>query len=157
MDKFIISRDGNLTAVNLEISAITKGPHVNRVPIQTISNLAPFGALIISIIFVIYFAVRFYILEGFLLRKIYGKTYTQMDETTRRGFVNHHIAGVTKILILIVAAYPFIAVAFGTYISHTLSILSCMSHFVSLTFQFQVQVISTALLRVQNMLLWETY
>lgn len=33
-----------------------------------------------------------------------------MDETTRRGFVNHHIAGATKILILIIAAYPFIAV-----------------------------------------------
>ena len=36
-----------------------------------------------------------------------------MGETVRRGFVNHHIAGTTKIVILVVAAYPFIDVAFG--------------------------------------------
>ncbi|KAH6716427.1 hypothetical protein BKA61DRAFT_603117, partial [Leptodontidium sp. MPI-SDFR-AT-0119] len=48
--------------------------------------------------------MRFYILERFLLQKVYGKTYTQMNETTRRGFVNHHIAGATKILILVLAA-----------------------------------------------------
>jgi len=48
------------------------------------------------------------------LKKAYGKIYTQMNETTRRGFVNHHIAGATKLLILVLAAYPFIDVAFGT-------------------------------------------
>jgi hypothetical protein len=95
------------------------GPHVLRVPLETISVLAPFSALVISIIFVIYFCIRFYILEGFLLRKAYGKIYTSMDETTRRGFVNHHIAGGTKILVLIVAAYPFIDVAFGTANFHS--------------------------------------
>ncbi|KAH6664163.1 hypothetical protein B0J14DRAFT_706607 [Halenospora varia] len=80
---------------------------------------APFSALIISLIFVIYFLIRFYILEGFLLKSLYAKVYTQMDETTRRGFVNHHIAGSTKILILISAAYPFIHVAFGNATFHT--------------------------------------
>lgn len=69
-------------------------------------------------IFVIYFLIRFYILEGFLLKNLYAKVYTQMDETTRRGFVNHHIAGSTKILILISAAYPFIHVAFGNATFH---------------------------------------
>lgn len=113
MDNFITSRNNNSTAVNFDLPPIMKGPHVNRIPVQTISKLAPFGALIISIIFVVYFAIRFYVLEGFLLKRIYGKTYTQMNETTRRGFVNHHIAGTTKIMILIIAAYPFIAVAFG--------------------------------------------
>jgi hypothetical protein len=87
-------------------------PHITRVPNETLSILAPFGALIISIIFVIYFLIRQYILEGFLLKKIYGKTYTRMDEVTRRGFVNHHIAGGTKILILVVAVYPFLDVLF---------------------------------------------
>ncbi|KAE8453203.1 hypothetical protein EG329_011270 [Mollisiaceae sp. DMI_Dod_QoI] len=96
-----------------------KGPHVTHVPVQTISKLAPFSALIISIIFVNYFIIRFYILEGFLLRKIYGKIYTQMDDNTRRGFLNHHIAGSTKIFILVLAAYPFIDVAFGTANFHT--------------------------------------
>ncbi|KUJ12275.1 uncharacterized protein LY89DRAFT_204393 [Mollisia scopiformis] len=96
-----------------------KGPHVTKVPLQTISKLAPFSALIISIIFVVYFVVRFYVLEGFLLRRLYGETYTRMDETTRRGFVNHHIAGSTKLLILVLAAYPFVDVAFGTANFHT--------------------------------------
>lgn len=98
---------------------LPKGPHVTRVPLQTISRLAPFSALIISIIFINYFIIRFYILEKFLLRKLYGKIYTRMDDVTRRGFVNHHIAGATKILILIMAAYPFVDVAFGTANFHT--------------------------------------
>jgi hypothetical protein len=42
-----------------------------------------------------------------------------MDETTRRGFINHHIAGATKILISILATYPFIDVAFGSATFHT--------------------------------------
>lgn len=63
--------------------------------------------------------VRFYILEGFLLERCYGKIYTRMDETVRRGFVNHHIAGATKILILVLAAYPFVDVAFGSANFHT--------------------------------------
>jgi hypothetical protein len=98
---------------------VLKGPHVVHVPLQTISVLAPFSALIISIIFVVYFAIRFYVLEGFLLKRLYGKIYTNMDETTRRGFVNHHIAGATKILILVVAAYPFVDVAFGSATFHS--------------------------------------
>ncbi|KAG6354120.1 hypothetical protein INS49_005091 [Diaporthe citri] len=88
-------------------------------PLTTISILAPFSALIMSIVFVVYFAIRFYVLEGFLLKRIYGATYTTMDETVRRGFVNHHIAGGTKILILVAAIYPFISVVFGTATFHT--------------------------------------
>jgi len=92
--------------------ASPKGPHVISIPSQKISRLAPFSALILSIVVVVIFLIRFYILESFLLRRIYGSVYTRMDDTTRRGFVNHHIAGASKILILILAAYPFIAVAF---------------------------------------------
>jgi hypothetical protein len=66
-----------------------------------------------------YFFIRFYILEGFLLKWCYGKIYTSMNDTTRRGFVNHHIAGATKILILVVAAYPFVDVAFGSATFHS--------------------------------------
>ncbi|TVY35381.1 hypothetical protein LOCC1_G006522 [Lachnellula occidentalis] len=96
-----------------------KGPHIKNVPLESISKLAPYSALILCIIFIIYFLFRFYILESFLLRKVYGKTYTQMDETTRRGFVNHHIAGGTKVAILILAAYPFIDVVFMTGTLHS--------------------------------------
>ncbi|KAJ5335055.1 hypothetical protein N7452_007458 [Penicillium brevicompactum] len=79
-----------------------------------ISVLAPFSALIISITLVIFFLIRYYVLEGFLIRRIYGSIYTDMTELNRRGFINHHIAGVTKLIILIVAAYPFVSVTFGS-------------------------------------------
>jgi len=105
-----MSRDINGTLM----SGTTKGPHVTKVPLEPISRLVPFSALIMSIIFVNFFLIRFYLLEGFLLKRAYGKLYTQMNETTRRGFVNHHIAGATKLSILVLAAYPFIDVAFGT-------------------------------------------
>ncbi|KAJ5305965.1 hypothetical protein N7508_004980 [Penicillium antarcticum] len=78
-----------------------------------ISILAPFSALIISITLVIFFLMRFYILENFLIRRAYGSIYTEMSELNRRGFINHHIAGFTKIIIFIVAAYPFICITFG--------------------------------------------
>ncbi|KAH6680865.1 hypothetical protein B0J14DRAFT_614296 [Halenospora varia] len=94
-------------------------PHISKLENGSISNLAPFGALIISIIFVIYFVIRFYLLEGYLLKSIYGKTYTSMSELVRRGFVNHHIAGATKLTILIFAAYPFIDVVFGSASLHS--------------------------------------
>lgn len=91
--------------------------HPHPIPLGTkqlgpISDLAPFSALIISLVLVIFFLVRFYVLEGFLIRRLYGSIYTEMSELNRRGFVNHHIAGVTKVIILVVAAYPFISVAF---------------------------------------------
>ena len=78
-----------------------------------ISILAPFSALIISVALVIFFLIRYYVLEGFLIRRAYGSIYTDLSELNRRGFINHHIAGVTKIVILIVAAYPFICITFG--------------------------------------------
>ncbi|KAH0556955.1 hypothetical protein GP486_005256, partial [Trichoglossum hirsutum] len=94
-------------------------PRIAHIPNTTISKLAPFSALIISIIFVVYFVIKYYVLEGFLLRRIYGSTYTNLDNVNSRGFVNHHIAGATKITILIMAAYPFIAVAMGIRSLHS--------------------------------------
>ncbi|KAE8356833.1 hypothetical protein BDV28DRAFT_41288 [Aspergillus coremiiformis] len=86
---------------------------LHSITLQPISRLAPFSALIISIVLVVLFLIRFYILEGFLIKRIYGATYTNLSELNRRGFINHHIAGLTKILILIVAAYPFIMIILG--------------------------------------------
>jgi hypothetical protein len=100
-----------MTSTNGTVTATPKkGPHITHVERQSISKLAPFSALIISIIFICYFLIRFYILEKFLLKRIYGKKYTELNDTARRGFVNHHIAGATKIVILLIAAYPFIYV-----------------------------------------------
>jgi hypothetical protein len=87
--------------------------HLKTRPLEPISKLAPFAALIISIILVIFFLIRFYILEGFLIPWFYGHTYTDLNETNRRGFINHHIAGATKFVIFLVAVYPFICVSSG--------------------------------------------
>lgn len=81
-------------------------------PLEQISVLAPFSALMISVILVVFFFIRFYLLEGFLLRRLYGRIYADMNESARRGFVNHHIAGVIKMTILAIAIHPFINVAF---------------------------------------------
>ncbi|KAJ5887555.1 hypothetical protein N7495_007596 [Penicillium taxi] len=87
-------------------------------PLEPISTLAPFSGLLISIILILFFLIRFYCLEK-LLPWIYGDLYANLSETNRRGFINHHIAGPTKILILIIAAYPFISVTFCHSTFHT--------------------------------------
>lgn len=96
-----------------DLAARHAGENLQKKPLEPISKLAPFSALIISITMVIFFLIRYYILEGFLIKKIYGRIYTDLDDKNRRGFINHHIAGVTKIIILAVAAKPFVCVTFG--------------------------------------------
>lgn len=95
------------------------GNHIKTFPTSKISNLAPYSALILSVTLITLFLVRFYVLELFLLPRIYGSKYTNLDEVNRRGFLNHHIAAATKILILAVGVYPFFAIAFGDAHFHT--------------------------------------
>ena len=95
------------------------GGHIRHSPVTSISELAPYSALILSIVLVVLFLIRFYILQRFLLEKLHGSTYTQLDDATRRSFLNHYIAGATKLTILIVALYPFASVTFGTANFHT--------------------------------------
>ncbi|KAJ7725433.1 hypothetical protein DFH07DRAFT_1002660 [Mycena maculata] len=98
--------------------------HIRKFPLTSISMLSSYTGLILSVVFLVLFLIKFYILELFLLQKIYGTKYTELDEVNRRGFVNHHIAGAKpstslKITILILAVYPFGAVVFGTAGFHT--------------------------------------
>ncbi|KAL6719995.1 hypothetical protein ACLMJK_001916 [Lecanora helva] len=86
--------------------------HIQHMALIPISKLAPFSMLILSIVLVILFLIKQFIFEGFLMRRLYKSMYTSLDDTARRGFINHHIAGGTKALILVVAVYPFIRVAF---------------------------------------------
>lgn len=88
------------------------GDHIRHAPVSSISFLARYSALILCIVLVVLFLIRFYILQRFLLRKLYGSKYTKLNDVDQRSFLNHHIAGATKLIILIVAAYPFGAVAF---------------------------------------------
>lgn len=92
---------------------------IQHKPLEPISVLAPFSALIISIALVVFSLIRLYVLENFLIKWAYGSIYTDLNEINRRGFVNHHIAGVSKILILIVAVYPFVNVTFCEATFHT--------------------------------------
>jgi len=93
--------------------------HISHSPAISISKLAPYSALILSIVLVVLFLIRFYVLQRFLLEKLHGSIYTQLDDVNRRSFLNHYIAGATKLAILIIAVYPFGSVAFGTANLHT--------------------------------------
>ncbi|KAI1908589.1 hypothetical protein LOZ53_006876 [Ophidiomyces ophidiicola] len=82
-------------------------------PLEPISRLAPYCGLIISTIFVILFFTRYHLLERCLIPRLYGRVYTDLSDLNRRGFINHHIAGATKAIILVLAIYPFVAVVSG--------------------------------------------
>ncbi len=53
------------------------------------------------------------------MKRFYGEIYTRLSDVNRRGFVNHHMAGGMKIIMIVVAAYPFIAVTFGRSSVHS--------------------------------------
>ncbi|KAF2404725.1 hypothetical protein EJ06DRAFT_487711 [Trichodelitschia bisporula] len=88
-------------------------PHIAVIPNQQISNLTAYSGLIITIWMVILFFIRFYILEGFIFPRFYGRKWRDMDDPLKRGFMNHHIAGGVKIVLLIAGAKPFVNVVFG--------------------------------------------
>jgi hypothetical protein len=93
-------------------------PKVTMIVNEEISALAPYAGLILTISLVIIFLVRYYIFEGFLLLRLYGKTYTNLDDNRRRGFINHHVAAVCKIVVLFSGAYPFFSVLAGKSLHH---------------------------------------
>ena len=86
--------------------------HIKHTPLTPLSKLSPYSGLILSIVLIILFLIKQYILEGTPLQRFYGPIYTRLNDRDRRGFLNHHVAGATKVLILIVGVYPFIDVAF---------------------------------------------
>jgi hypothetical protein len=71
-------------------------PHVVDLVNEAVSSLAPFSALILTVILVVFFLVRYYLFESFLMSKCYGDKYSNLNEVNRRGFVNHHIAGLAR-------------------------------------------------------------
>ena len=87
--------------------------HIRDSQPSSISALAPYSAIILSIVLVVLFLIRFYILRSFLLPRLYGAKYTEMDYVNRRSFLNNHIAGATKLLLLIIGIYLLIGMDFG--------------------------------------------
>ena len=94
-------------------------PHIAVVPNETISRLTPYSGLIITICMVIMCLIRFYLLEKWLLPRFYRQTYLNMDDGLRRGFLNHHIAAATKVVLLAAGAKPWVEVLFGQASLHT--------------------------------------
>ena len=101
------------------LSAHRGDEHIRHTPLTPLSKLSPFCMLILTVVLTILFLLKQFIFEAFLMRRAYGPFYTSLNEVSRRGFINHHIAGGTKLLILVVAVYPFIDVAFQTATLHT--------------------------------------
>ena len=84
--------------------------HLHNGPV---SRLAPFAALILTVTLIGFFFVRYYVFELYLLDSCYGNKYRCLNDKNRRGFVNHHIAGIAKIVMALAGFYPFIAVISG--------------------------------------------
>lgn len=89
-------------------------PHLDYLINDSISSLAPFSALILTITIVMIFFIKTYLIERILMRtKRYKRCFDPLDSTQQCTFVNHHVAVCCKIALLCSAAYPFISVAFG--------------------------------------------
>jgi len=58
-------------------------PHVVDIVNEAISKLAPFSALILTVILIVFFLVRYYIFELYLMRS-YGEKYTNLNEVRAR-------------------------------------------------------------------------
>jgi hypothetical protein len=88
-------------------------PHFATLQNERISILTAYSGLILTVWLVILFISKHYLLEKILFPRFYRNTYKNMDDGLRRGFMNHHIAGGVKIVLLIAGAKPFIDVVFG--------------------------------------------
>lgn len=83
---------------------------------QPISALLHHSALLLVVSIALLFLIKLWVLEKHVLPRVYGTTYTEQlrgDERKRRNFVNHHIAALTKILCVVLGAYPFFLLYVG--------------------------------------------
>lgn len=94
-------------------------PHLGRLVNELISRLAPFSGLILTISACVLAVIRLYVLE-LLIPKIYSRrTLQPLTGGQRRSFINHHVAAGSKIVLLIVTAYPLLAIVAGEGTPHT--------------------------------------
>lgn len=88
-------------------------PYVTELVNQEISSLVPFAGIILVSSLVIFFLVGSLLFGEFLIPRVYGPIYSRLNSNQKRGFVNHHVAAVAKILMLAVGGYPFFAIIAG--------------------------------------------
>ncbi|OAA40622.1 hypothetical protein NOR_05710 [Metarhizium rileyi] len=86
------------TQINNKIPAPgSHGAHLAQLVNQLVSQIAPFSSLIITIAACILAAIRIYLLDLVILR----------------SFVNHHVAAGTKVFLIVLTAYPLLAILVG--------------------------------------------
>ncbi|ELR03121.1 hypothetical protein VC83_05684 [Pseudogymnoascus destructans] len=94
--------------------------HFSEIINQLISDIAPFSGLILTITACVLAIIRLYLLDLVIVPKAYSPQILQsLSNGQRRSFVNHHVAAGTKILLLIVTAYPLLAIFTGHATPHT--------------------------------------
>ena len=88
-------------------------PYVTELINQEISPLVPFAGIILVSALVVFFLVGAVGFGEHLIPSVYGPIYSQLNFNQKRGFVNHHVAAVAKIIMLAVGGYPFFAIVAG--------------------------------------------
>ncbi|KID84753.1 hypothetical protein MGU_08098 [Metarhizium guizhouense ARSEF 977] len=96
------------------------GPHLAQLVNQLVSQIAPFSGLILTIAACILAAIRIYLLDLVVIPKFYSpRVLKDLTDAQLRSFVNHHVAAGSKILLIIVTAYPLLAILVGYGTPHT--------------------------------------
>lgn len=78
------------------------------------SKLLPYSGLILTVCCVSIFLIRQFILEP-CIKRFYKDRYFGLDESQRRSFINHWVAGGCKLVLIVQSCYPAIAVVSGDY------------------------------------------
>ncbi|KHN94561.1 uncharacterized protein MAM_07616 [Metarhizium album ARSEF 1941] len=98
----------------------THHPHVEKLVNQLVSQIAPFSGLILTIAACVVAAVRIYLLDAVVIPRVYSPAVVKdLSAAQRRSFVNHHVAAGSKILLILVTAYPLFAILVGHGAPHT--------------------------------------
>lgn len=87
---------------------------------ELISRIAPFSGLILTIAACVFAVVRLYGVERLFLHHVYAPKVTKgLTEAQKRSFINHHMAAGSKLVLLVVCAYPLLDILIGHGTPHT--------------------------------------
>ncbi|KAF2664329.1 hypothetical protein BT63DRAFT_444073 [Microthyrium microscopicum] len=111
MPSALLSNNGQATSLTMR-EPNSHVPHFATIPNGPISSLTPYSGLILAICLVILFGLKI-ILDHYIFPIIYPCALARMDDEARRSFVNYHIAGGVKVVILFIAAKPVVDIVFG--------------------------------------------
>lgn len=92
-----------------------KGSKISWVKHENLTDLLPYGSIILACS-IISIALLSNILERGLLKKIYGKLYTDLekgDERRRRSFTYYHVGAMMLLLLFATGCYPILTFLVG--------------------------------------------